>query len=132
MLLQRLSPSSSWQTGAILFELAELCQTVDFSIFSDIVKAFSVVSKRARADESLSQAVSVLGGHSETSRALIMLFRQVLAAQNRLAVVVGKRPDFHNTFILELLSLFVEKGTAEDIKTTTHNIVSPPCRYAEC
>jgi len=47
----------------------------------------------------------------------------VLAAQTRLAQELNKRPELYETYLVELLSLFADKGVAiQNLKIANHHI----------
>ncbi|KAK4703422.1 phosphatidylinositol 4-kinase A, partial [Phenoliferia sp. Uapishka_3] len=88
MLLQKHTGNSTAVDGALLFELAELCDVVDQLTFKDIGIAFSEVSKAPGAIDGMSQTI--------------------LTAQTRLATAAGSRLDLQSYFLVEFLSLFVD------------------------
>jgi len=48
---------------------------------------------------------------------------QVLAAQTRLAQELKKRPEFYETYLVELLTLFADKGVAiQNLKIANHHV----------
>lgn len=98
-----------------MFELAELGEIVDLSTFNDIVKAFSDVHKSPSSNEATGKAVGTLSRVRRLHDPDVV-FRQVLAAQTRLATAAGARPDFHHAFVVELLSLFVDTGISDNFK----------------
>jgi hypothetical protein len=46
---------------------------------------------------------------------------QVLAAQTRLAQSMKLKPSFYEVYLMEILSLFADKGVAIQTAATTHN-----------
>lgn len=50
-------------------------------------------------------------------------FLQVLAAQTRLAQDLHQRPELYETYLVELLTLFADKGVAiQNLKITNHRV----------
>ncbi|ELU44766.1 phosphatidylinositol 4-kinase beta [Rhizoctonia solani AG-1 IA] len=68
------------------------------NVFSDIIHVFSQINRIVEGAESNSGA--------RTSS------NQVLAAQTRLAHELKTRPELYETYLVELLTMFVDKGTA--------------------
>ena len=48
---------------------------------------------------------------------------QVLAAQTRLAQELHQRPEYYETYLVELLTLFTDKGVAiQNLKIKNHHV----------
>jgi len=62
----------------------------------------------------------------------ILKIAQVLAAQTRLAQELHRRPELYETYLVELLTLFADKGVAiQNLKIANHHVkVSAECIYA--
>ncbi|KAF8759029.1 PI3 PI4-kinase family [Rhizoctonia solani] len=84
--------------GAISYNLVDLALAAPQNIFSDIIHVFSQINRIVEGAESNSGA--------RTSS------NQVLAAQTRLAHELKTRPELYETYLVELLTMFVDKGTA--------------------
>lgn len=94
MLLQKLQGTDAVIDGAIMLELAHLAVGAHQTGFTAIVKAISDVSKRAGSHQGLEKSV--------------------LTAQTHLATVATKRPDFLKVFLVEIMTLFVDRAVQEN------------------
>lgn len=55
--------------------------------------------------------------------AFILIVLKVLAAQTRLAQDLHQRPELYETYLIELLTLFADKGVAiQNLKISNHHI----------
>ncbi|KAG8721515.1 phosphatidylinositol-4- kinase [Ceratobasidium sp. 394] len=98
LLLQRLRSAHPAVQGAIAFNLVDLALAAPKNVFSDIIRVFSQINRTVEEQESNSEVRSSSN--------------QVLAAQTRLAHELKSRPELYETYLMELLSMFVDKGTA--------------------
>ncbi|CAE6494869.1 unnamed protein product [Rhizoctonia solani] len=98
LLLQRLPTAHPSVQGAISYNLVDLALAAPQNVFSDIIHVFSQINRIVEGAESNSGA--------RTSS------NQVLAAQTRLAHELKTRPELYETYLVELLTMFVDKGTA--------------------
>ncbi|KAG8764613.1 phosphatidylinositol-4- kinase [Ceratobasidium sp. 428] len=98
LLLQRLRSAHPTMQGAIAFNLVDLALAAPKNVFSDIIHVFSQINRTVEEQEPNSEARSSSN--------------QVLAAQTRLAHELKTRPELYETYLMELLSMFVDKGTA--------------------
>ncbi|KZT60454.1 hypothetical protein CALCODRAFT_119134 [Calocera cornea HHB12733] len=98
MLLQRLRSAEAAVEASIVYSLVELALRAPSKAFEDIIKALSAINRSSNPED---PAFSN---------------NMVLAAQTRLAQELHKRPDYYEAYLLELLTLFADKGVA--IQTT--------------
>ncbi|KAG8734179.1 phosphatidylinositol-4- kinase, partial [Ceratobasidium sp. 423] len=98
LLLQRLPTAHPAVQGAISYNLVDLALAAPQNVFSDIIHVFSQINRIVEGAENNSGA--------RTSS------NQVLAAQTRLAHELKSRPELYETYLVELLTMFVDKGTA--------------------
>ncbi|CAE6500527.1 unnamed protein product [Rhizoctonia solani] len=98
LLLQRLPTAHPAVQGAISYNLVDLALAAPQNVFSDIIHVFSQINRIVEGAENHSEA--------RTSS------NQVLAAQTRLAHELKSRPELYETYLVELLTMFVDKGTA--------------------
>ncbi|KAG8969691.1 phosphatidylinositol-4- kinase [Tulasnella sp. 419] len=101
MLLQRLQSAEPTVEAAIANNLVDLALQAPSKVFTDIIRAFSMVNRSS---------------NPESPR---FSNNMVLAAQTRLAQELGKRPDLYETYLIELLTLFADKGIAVQTRTAT-------------
>ncbi|CAE6400878.1 unnamed protein product, partial [Rhizoctonia solani] len=98
LLLQRLPTAHPSVQGAISYNLVDLALAAPQNVFSDIIHVFSQINR-------------VVEG-AEDSSGVRASSNQVLAAQTRLAHELKSRPELYETYLVELLTMFVDKGTA--------------------
>lgn len=104
MLLQYLRTAEVSVESAIAWNLVHLGLVAPQSAFVDILRAFCTINRDEKAKEDYT------------------LNSMVMAAQTRLAQSVKLRSEFYDVYLLELLSLFADKGTAiQTAKTTNGN-----------
>lgn len=94
MLLQRLRTAEPSVEAAIAYNLVDLALAAPRSAFVDIIRAFSGINRSANPDDPRFSN------------------NMVLAAQTRLAQELHRRPELYETYLIELLTLFADKGVA--------------------
>ncbi|TFK54620.1 hypothetical protein OE88DRAFT_1653021 [Heliocybe sulcata] len=94
MLLQRLRSAEPTVEAAIAYNLVDLALAAPESAFIDIIRAFSAINCSANPDDPRFSN------------------NMVLAAQTRLAQGLHRRPELHEDYLVELLTLFADKGVA--------------------
>ncbi|KAF8969865.1 hypothetical protein BDZ97DRAFT_1937223 [Flammula alnicola] len=105
MLLQRLPSAEPTVEAAIAYNLVDLALTAPRSSFNDIVRAFSAINRSANPDDPRFSN------------------NMVLAAQTRLAQDLHRRPELYESYLVELLTLFADKGVAiQNLKIANHHI----------
>ncbi|KAH9930753.1 atypical/PIKK/PI4K protein kinase [Fomitopsis serialis] len=103
MLLQRLRTAEPTVEAAIAYNLVDLALVAPESSFLDIIRAFSSVNRSANLDDPRFSN------------------NQVLAAQTRLAQELHRRPEFYDLYLVELLTLFSDKGVAiQNVAISNH------------
>lgn len=111
MLLQRLRTAEPTVEAAIAYNLVDLALAAPENAFSDIVRAFSTINRSANPDDPrfsnnmVRQYRPLVSPYSPA-------FVQVLAAQTRLARELHNRPELYELYLVELLTLFADKGVA--------------------
>ncbi|KAG9126585.1 phosphatidylinositol-4- kinase [Ceratobasidium sp. 392] len=110
LLLQRLRSSHPTVQGAIAFNLVDLALAAPKNVFSDIIRVFSQINRTVEEQEPNLEARSSSN--------------QVLAAQTRLAHELKSRPELYETYLMELLTMFVDKGTAIQTQATRNKNVT--------
>ncbi|KAM0756315.1 hypothetical protein T439DRAFT_296348 [Meredithblackwellia eburnea MCA 4105] len=93
MLLQKRTNTHATIDGAISYEVAELAGTVEQLVFVDVTRAFSSAIQSSSSNDSVRQAV--------------------LTAQTRLAQAAATRKELHRSFLVELLTLFIDTGVSK-------------------
>ncbi|KAF8798204.1 hypothetical protein BYT27DRAFT_7178838 [Phlegmacium glaucopus] len=105
MLLQRLPAAEPTVEAAIAYNLVNLALVAPQGSFNDIVRAFSAINRSANPDDPRFSN------------------NMVLASQTRLAQELHKRPEFYETYLVELLTLFADKGVAiQNLKIANHHV----------
>ncbi|KAF9564367.1 hypothetical protein CPC08DRAFT_705318 [Agrocybe pediades] len=105
MLLQRLPSAEPTVEAAVAYNLVDLALTAPTSAFIDIIKAFSAINRSANPDDPRFSN------------------NMVLAAQTRLAQDLHERPELYETYLVELLTLFADKGVAiQNLKIADHRV----------
>ncbi|KZT27321.1 atypical/PIKK/PI4K protein kinase [Neolentinus lepideus HHB14362 ss-1] len=94
MLLQRLRSAEPTVEAAIAYNLVDMALAAPESVFIDVTRAFSAINRSANPDDPRFSN------------------NMVLAAQTRLAQGLHRRPELHEDYLVELLSLFADKGVA--------------------
>ncbi|KAH9952080.1 atypical/PIKK/PI4K protein kinase [Amylocystis lapponica] len=94
MLLQRLRTAEPTVEAAIAYNLVDLALVAPEGSFVDIIRSFSFINRSAHLDDPR------------------FTNNMVLAAQTRLAQELHRRPELYETYLVELLTLFSDKGVA--------------------
>ncbi|CAL1705565.1 unnamed protein product [Somion occarium] len=104
MLLQRLRSAEPTVEAAISYNLVDLALAAPESAFIDIIRAFSAINRSANPDDPRFSN------------------NMVLAAQTRLARELHKRPELYEVYLVELLTLFSDKGVAiQNLSASNHH-----------
>jgi phosphatidylinositol 4-kinase len=105
MLLQRLRSAEPTVEAAIAYNLVDLALSAPKSAFVDIIRVFSNINRSANPDDPRFSN------------------NMVLAAQTRLAQELHRRPELYETYLVELLTLFADKGVAiQNLKIANHHV----------
>ncbi|CAA7271519.1 unnamed protein product [Cyclocybe aegerita] len=105
MLLQRLPSAEPTVEAAIAYNLVDLALTAPRTAFTDIIRAFSAINRSANPDDPRFSN------------------NMVLAAQTRLAQELHRRPELYEYYLVELLTLFADKGVAiQNLKIANHHV----------
>ncbi|KAG6889834.1 hypothetical protein C0995_014311 [Termitomyces sp. Mi166 len=105
MLLQRLRHAEPTVEAAIAYNLVDLALSAPGSAFADIIRVFSLINRSANPNDPRFSN------------------NMVLAAQTRLAQELYKRPELYDIYLVELLTLFADKGVAiQNLKITNHEV----------
>ncbi|KAJ6618823.1 hypothetical protein B0H10DRAFT_2217316 [Mycena sp. CBHHK59/15] len=105
MLLQRLRSAEPTVEAAIAYNLVDLALSAPESAFVDIIRMFSVINRSANPDDPRFSN------------------NMVLAAQTRLAQELQRRPELYQINLVELLTLFADKGVAiQNLKISNHHV----------
>ncbi|KAF6763882.1 atypical/PIKK/PI4K protein kinase [Ephemerocybe angulata] len=105
MLLQRLRAAEPTVEAAIAYNLVDLALAAPRSSFVDIIRAFSGINRSANPDDPRFSN------------------NMVLAAQTRLAQELYRRPELYEAYLVELLTLFADKGVAiQNLKIANHHV----------
>ncbi|KAI0782195.1 atypical/PIKK/PI4K protein kinase [Abortiporus biennis] len=103
MLLQRLRTAEPTVEAAIAYNLVDLALAAPESAFIDIIRAFSSINRSANPDDPRFSN------------------NMVLAAQTRLARELHLRPELYQIYLVELLTLFADKGVAiQNVSVNNH------------
>ncbi|EPQ57891.1 hypothetical protein GLOTRDRAFT_114478 [Gloeophyllum trabeum ATCC 11539] len=94
MLLQRFRSAEPTVEAAIAYNLVELALAAPESAFVDIIRAFSAINRSANPDDPRFSN------------------NMVLAAQTRLSQGLKQRPELQEDYLVELLTLFADKGVS--------------------
>ncbi|KAG8904073.1 phosphatidylinositol-4- kinase [Tulasnella sp. 403] len=108
MLLQRFRTAEQTVEAAIAYNLVDLALAAPTRVFADIVRSFSLVNRVA--DPNLPRFSN----------------NMVLAAQTRLAQELHRRPELYETYLVELMTLFAERGIAVQTGAASSKERSPP------
>ncbi|KAL0581133.1 Phosphatidylinositol 4-kinase stt4 [Marasmius crinis-equi] len=105
MLLQRLRTAEPTVEAAIAYNLVDLAVCAPEGAFIDIIRVFSTINRSANPDDPRFSN------------------NMVLAAQTRLAQELHRRPELYELYLVELLTLFADKGVAiQNVKIANHDI----------
>ncbi|PPQ71810.1 hypothetical protein CVT24_006200, partial [Panaeolus cyanescens] len=105
MLLQRLPSAEPTVEAAIAYNLVDLALEAPQSSFQDVIRAFSTINRSANVEDPRFSN------------------NMVLAAQTRLAQELDRRPDFYEPYLIELLTLFADKGVAiQNLKIANRDV----------
>ncbi|KAF9067556.1 hypothetical protein BDP27DRAFT_1328569 [Rhodocollybia butyracea] len=105
MLLQRLRSAEPTVEAAIAYNLVDLALSAPESSFIDIIRVFSAINRSANPDDPRFSN------------------NMVLAAQTRLAQELHRRPELYEIYLVELLTLFADKGVAiQNVKTENRHV----------
>jgi phosphatidylinositol 4-kinase len=122
MLLQRLPSAEPTVEAAIAYNLVDLALTAPRSSFSDIIKAFSTINRSANPDDprfSNNMVCFIIC----LTQSPYLYEEKVLAAQTRLGQELHRRPEFYEPYLVELLTLFADKGVAiQNLKITNSQV----------
>ncbi|KAF9014020.1 hypothetical protein BDQ17DRAFT_1475819 [Cyathus striatus] len=94
MLLQRLRSAEPTVEAAIAYNLVDLALHATQATFVDVIRTFSSINRSANPDDPRFSN------------------NMVLASQTRLAQDLCGRPEFYEIYLIELLTLFTDKGVA--------------------
>ncbi|KAH8099528.1 atypical/PIKK/PI4K protein kinase [Cristinia sonorae] len=103
MLVQRLRSAEPTVEAAIAYNLVDLALAAPESAFADIIRVFSSINRSANPDDPR------------------LSNNMVLAAQTRLARELHRRPELYELYLVELLTLFADKGVAIQNASTVHH-----------
>ncbi|THH29581.1 hypothetical protein EUX98_g4604 [Antrodiella citrinella] len=103
MLLQRLRSAEPTVEAAIAYNLVDLALAAPESAFVDIIRVFSTINRSANPDDPR------------------LSNNMVLAAQTRLARDLHRRPELYEPYLIELLTLFADKGVAIQNASALHH-----------
>ena len=113
MFLQHLRSAEPTVEAVIAYNLVDLALCAPENAFVDIIRAFSAINRTANPDDPrLSNNMVCYRLEVLHFRKGLIILRQVLAAQTRLAQQLNLRPNLYEVYITELLTLFVDKGVA--------------------
>lgn len=120
MLLQRLRTSEPTLEAAIAYNLVDLALVAPEELFIDVAHAFSLINRAANLEDprfsnNMVRVVVCLATCADR--------QQVLAAQTRLARELDLRPDLYDVYLVELLTLFSDKGVAiQNVATSDQHV----------
>ena len=124
MLLQRLRSAEPTVEAAIAYNLVDLALSAPESAFVDIIRAFSAINRSANPDDPRfsNNMVTITLSHSSCPN-VHKCPLQVLAAQTRLAQELHRRPEFYDIYLVELLTLFADKGVGiQNVAIRNHHV----------
>ncbi|KAF8743615.1 hypothetical protein AX14_001677 [Amanita brunnescens Koide BX004] len=105
MLLQRLRHAEPAVEAAIAYNLVDLSLEAPESSFVEIIQQFSNINRSANPDDPRFSN------------------NMVLAAQTRLARGLRRRPELYSIYLVELLTLFTDKGVAiQNVKIANRHL----------
>lgn len=118
MLLQRLRSAEPTVEAAIAYNLVDLALSAPDSSFADIIRVFSAINRSANPDDPRFSN------------------NMVLAAQTRLSQELRRRPELYEVYLVELLTLFADKGVAiQNVAISNHHMkvrLKPPHQQPLC
>ncbi|EGO21128.1 hypothetical protein SERLADRAFT_452259 [Serpula lacrymans var. lacrymans S7.9] len=104
MLLQRLRTAEPTVEAAIAHNLVDLALSAPEGSFADTIRVFSSINRTANPDDPRFSN------------------NMVLSAQTRLAQELRRRPDLYDLYLVELLTLFTDKGIAiQNVVASNHH-----------
>ncbi|KAI0075272.1 hypothetical protein K474DRAFT_1676500 [Panus rudis PR-1116 ss-1] len=104
MLLQRMRSAEPTVEAAIAYNLVDLALAAPESAFVDIIRSFSNINRSANPDDPRFSN------------------NMVLAAQTRLSRELYRRPELYEIYLVELLTLFADKGVAiQNVAISNHH-----------
>ncbi|KAG1860880.1 hypothetical protein F4604DRAFT_1790537, partial [Suillus subluteus] len=105
MLLQRLRTLELTLEAAIAYNLVDLALVAPEESFIDVVRVFLLINCATNLEDP---------GFPNN---------MVLAAQTRLARELDQKPDLYDVYLVELLTLFGDKGVAiQNVATSARNV----------
>ncbi|KAG2144576.1 hypothetical protein DEU56DRAFT_790388 [Suillus clintonianus] len=105
MLLQRLRTSEPTLEAAIAYNLVDLALVAPEESFIDVAHAFSLINRATNMEDPRFSN------------------NMLLAAQTRLARELNQRPDLYDVYLVELLTLFGDKGVAiQNVATSDRHV----------
>ncbi|KAG2135222.1 uncharacterized protein EDB93DRAFT_1242600 [Suillus bovinus] len=105
MLLQRLRTLEPTLEAAIAYNLVDLALVAPEESFIDVARAFSLINRATNLEDPRFSN------------------NMVLAAQTRLARELDQRPDLYDVYLVELLTLFGDKGVAiQNVATSDRHV----------
>ncbi|KAG1849308.1 hypothetical protein DFJ58DRAFT_795151 [Suillus subalutaceus] len=105
MLLQRLRTLEPTLEAAIAYNLVDLALVAPEESFIDVAHAFSLINRATNLEDPRFSN------------------NMVLAAQTRLARELDQRPDLYDVYLVELLTLFGDKGVAiQNVATSDRHV----------
>lgn len=119
MLLQYLRTAEASVESAIAWNLVHLALAAPQSSFVDIIRSFCYINRTGKVGEN--RTLNNMARHLPLLAVFLLTIQQVLAAQTRLAQSIKLRPQFYDVYLMEILSLFADKGISIQTATTTHN-----------
>ncbi|THU88594.1 hypothetical protein K435DRAFT_821590 [Dendrothele bispora CBS 962.96] len=105
MLLQRLRSAEPNVEAAIAYNLVDLALSAPENAFVDIIRVFSTINRSANPEDPRFSN------------------NRILAAQTRLGRELHRRPELYEIYLVELLTLFADKGVAiQNLKIANHHV----------
>ncbi|KAG2132611.1 hypothetical protein BD769DRAFT_1666055 [Suillus cothurnatus] len=105
MLLQRLRTLEPTLEAAIAYNLVDLALVAPEESFIDVARAFSLINRATNVEDARFSN------------------NMILAAQTRLARELDQRPDLYDVYLVELLTLFGDKGVAiQNVATSDRHV----------
>ncbi|KAF5380919.1 hypothetical protein D9615_004166 [Tricholomella constricta] len=102
---ERLRSAEPTVEAAIAYNLVDLALSAPESAFIEIIRVFSAINRSANPDDPRFSN------------------NMVLAAQTRLAQELHRRPELYEIYLVELLTLFADKGVAiQNLKISNHHV----------
>jgi len=127
MLLQRLQSAEPTVEAAIAYNLVDLALSAPENAFIDIIRVFSAINRSANPDDPRFSNNMVTFLSYPFRRYRLIHSYQVLAAQTRLAQELNRRPELYRIYLMELLTLFADKGVAiQNVVISNHQVKVNP------